>query len=60
MLLPAVMTLLGERDWYLPTWLRWLPDLTHDESAPATRPAAVPVGVLPGPDRDDRPRHARV
>ncbi|SCK16906.1 putative drug exporter of the RND superfamily [Streptomyces sp. WMMB 714] len=26
-LLPAVMTLLGERNWYLPRWLRRLPDL---------------------------------
>ncbi len=25
-LLPAVMTLLGERNWYLPRWLRRLPD----------------------------------
>jgi MMPL family len=24
-LLPASMTLLGERNWYLPRWLRWLP-----------------------------------
>ena len=24
-LLPATMTLLGERNWYLPHWLRWLP-----------------------------------
>ncbi|MGW0777821.1 MMPL family transporter [Streptomyces sp. NPDC002835] len=31
-LLPAVMALLGERNWYFPRWLRWLPDLTHDES----------------------------
>ncbi|KPH99262.1 MMPL domain protein [Actinobacteria bacterium OK074] len=40
-LLPAVMALLGERNWYLPKWLHRLPDLTHDESAeaPAT-PAA--------------------
>ncbi|MFD5101358.1 MMPL family transporter [Streptomyces albidochromogenes] len=34
-LLPAVMALLDDRNWYLPTWLRWLPDLTHDESAVA-------------------------
>ena len=32
-LLPAVMALLGERNWYLPKWLNRLPDLTHDESA---------------------------
>ncbi|MGW2703275.1 MMPL family transporter [Streptomyces sp. NPDC001340] len=43
-LLPAVMALLGERNWYLPKWLHRLPDLTHDESpepvAPV-RPSAV-------------------
>ncbi|MGL5857530.1 MAG: MMPL family transporter [Angustibacter sp.] len=31
-LLPAVMTLLGERNWYLPRWLRWLPELSHGEA----------------------------
>ncbi|GGR26673.1 membrane protein [Streptomyces aurantiogriseus] len=34
-LLPAVMALLGERNWYLPKWLNRLPDLTHDESPEA-------------------------
>ncbi|MGW4572188.1 MMPL family transporter [Streptomyces tendae] len=34
-LLPAVMSLLGERNWYLPKWLHRLPDLTHDESPEA-------------------------
>jgi RND superfamily putative drug exporter len=29
-LLPAVMTLLGERNWYLPRWLRWLPEVSHE------------------------------
>ncbi|MEU3281230.1 MMPL family transporter [Streptomyces antibioticus] len=37
-LLPAVMALLGERNWYLPKWLHWLPDLTHDESPEAIAP----------------------
>ncbi|MFC7218421.1 MMPL family transporter [Streptomyces polyrhachis] len=32
-LLPAVMALLDDRNWYLPRWLDWLPDLTHDEPA---------------------------
>jgi RND superfamily putative drug exporter len=32
-LLPAVMALLGERNWYFPKWLHRLPDLTHDESS---------------------------
>ncbi|MFI9819401.1 MMPL family transporter [Streptomyces sp. NPDC052013] len=40
-LLPAVMALLGERNWYLPKWLHRLPDLTHDESPQAAaRPLA--------------------
>ncbi|MFF3499694.1 MMPL family transporter [Streptomyces sp. NPDC003247] len=39
-LLPAVMALLGERNWYLPTWLHRLPDLTHDEAPDAV---AAPV-----------------
>ncbi|WHM30027.1 MMPL family transporter [Streptomyces sp. BPPL-273] len=38
-LLPAVMSLLGERNWYLPKWLHRLPDLTHDESPEAVAPA---------------------
>ncbi|WP_189173346.1 MMPL family transporter [Streptomyces lasiicapitis] len=33
-LLPAVMALLGERNWYLPRWLHRMPDLTHDEVTP--------------------------
>ncbi|WP_413103709.1 MMPL family transporter [Streptomyces sp. Inha503] len=58
-LLPAVMSLLGERNWYLPKWLRWLPDLAHDEPAPARRPSTL-VGASPMPEADERPRHARV
>ncbi|MFE0387039.1 MMPL family transporter [Streptomyces bungoensis] len=38
-LLPAVMALLGERNWYLPKWLHRLPDLTHDESPEPPEPA---------------------
>ena len=26
-LLPATMTVLGERNWYLPRWLNWLPQV---------------------------------
>ncbi|MFE0626283.1 MMPL family transporter [Streptomyces sp. NPDC058864] len=49
-LLPAVMALLGERNWYLPKWLGWLPDMTHDEAvvAPApARPVGTPAPVEP-------------
>ncbi|MEU1071740.1 MULTISPECIES: MMPL family transporter [unclassified Streptomyces] len=48
-LLPAVMVLLGERNWYMPKWLRWLPDLTHDESA-----VAPPVTAAHGDEDRDR------
>ena len=33
-LVPASMVLLGDRNWYLPRWLRWLPDL-RVEGGPA-------------------------
>jgi uncharacterized membrane protein YdfJ with MMPL/SSD domain len=29
-LLPAAMKLLGERNWYLPAWLDWLPRFEHE------------------------------
>jgi RND superfamily putative drug exporter len=37
-LLPATMKLLGERNWYLPKRLNWLPKLEHE---PQTAPAAA-------------------
>jgi uncharacterized membrane protein YdfJ with MMPL/SSD domain len=30
-LLPATMKLLGSRNWYLPSWLEWLPHFEHGE-----------------------------
>ncbi|MBD0747911.1 MMPL family transporter [Streptomyces sp. CBMA152] len=51
-LLPAVMALLDERNWYLPKWLHWLPDMTHDESV------TVPPSTAPYGDEDrDRVVH---
>ncbi|MDN3269605.1 MMPL family transporter [Streptomyces sp. MA15] len=41
-LLPAVMALLGERNWYFPKWLHRLPDLTHDEAPAALAPTPTP------------------
>ena len=40
-LLPATMKLLGEWNWYLPSWLEWLPRLEGrtDEAEPEMRPA---------------------
>jgi uncharacterized membrane protein YdfJ with MMPL/SSD domain len=42
-LLPASMKLLGDRNWYLPSWLEWLPHL--DESEPEVAPEAKPTPV---------------
>jgi uncharacterized membrane protein YdfJ with MMPL/SSD domain len=37
-LVPATMKLLGEWNWYLPSWLEWLPSLSPEgESAPPAR-----------------------
>jgi putative drug exporter of the RND superfamily len=40
-LVPAAMRLLGDWNWYLPSWLGWLPKLTVE----APRPVPVPVEV---------------
>ncbi|MBV1937944.1 MMPL family transporter [Streptomyces sp. BV286] len=45
-LLPAVMALLGERNWYFPKWLNRLPDLSHDESPEAA--SALPPPAVAG------------
>jgi uncharacterized membrane protein YdfJ with MMPL/SSD domain len=37
-LLPASMKLLGERNWWLPQSLQWLPKLSPESSVPATAP----------------------
>ena len=43
-LVPATMAMLGDWNWYLPSWLNWLPDLrverNADERAPAGATAA--------------------
>ena len=42
-LLPATMKLLGERNWYLPTWLQWLPRLEQESEPAPERPSAASV-----------------
>ena len=46
-LMPAVMELLGDRNWYLPRWLEWLPNVHVEGEAERPRPAAgtTPVGA---------------
>ena len=41
-LVPASMQLLGDRNWYLPHFLSWLPDIRVEGTA---RPERVPVAA---------------
>jgi len=48
-LLPATMKLLGDWNWYMPSWLEWLPNLSAEASpsddedgAPEAPPALTP------------------
>jgi RND superfamily putative drug exporter len=47
-LLPAVMALLGDKNWWLHRWLNWLPEVAHD-----LPPAAV--DAPPRPERELTP-----
>jgi putative drug exporter of the RND superfamily len=40
-LVPATMELLGDKNWYFPSWLAWLPKI-HVEGAPAPRVQPAP------------------
>jgi RND superfamily putative drug exporter len=48
LLVPGVMKLLGDANWYLPRWLSWLPNLSvgEHEEHPA-QPPALPVPAGP-------------
>jgi RND superfamily putative drug exporter len=52
-LVPASMRLLGDLNWYLPRWLRWLPrlDVEGRERTPRPRPAEIPRGDVPAQAR---------
>jgi len=54
-LLPATMKLLGERNWYLPGWLAWLPRASLEGE---TLEGAV--AAAPGPRPDPQPALASV
>jgi RND superfamily putative drug exporter len=41
-LLPASMKLLGDWNWYLPSWLEWLPTIRFEGEAIEYQPEAVP------------------
>jgi putative drug exporter of the RND superfamily len=54
-IVPAAMSILGDRNWYLPNWLNWLPELhvegdpealTPEPEAPTTEaPTRTPISV---------------
>jgi uncharacterized membrane protein YdfJ with MMPL/SSD domain len=50
--IPAAMRLLGERNWYLPSWLEWLPHVEIEDPAMSagapSRGKAGPVPASPG------------
>jgi hypothetical protein len=41
------MKLLGERNWYLPSWLEWLPRLDHGQAPPQQVEAPAEAEPLP-------------
>jgi len=45
-ILPSVLTLLGERSWYLPRWLGWLPRIEVESRADHSVDATVPATGL--------------
>jgi RND superfamily putative drug exporter len=44
-LLPASMKLLGAWNWYLPSWLQWLPTFDHGEPEPARESPPAPASA---------------
>ncbi len=56
-LLPATMKLLGDSNWYLPSWLEWIPRVTAEPTAgPAPSPVDEPApGAAAPPTRPARP-----
>jgi RND superfamily putative drug exporter len=46
-LVPATMALLGDRNWYLPSWLTWLPDLRVEGTQPTHLPAPISPATSP-------------
>jgi len=46
-LLPAALALLGDRSWYLPRWLAWLPGNRTETSTVAVAGPSEPVQAVP-------------
>src|SRR5690606_32772206 len=50
-LVPSSMVLLGDRNWYFPTWLGWLPHVTIEGHMPSL--PAAPVFAATSTSGDD-------
>jgi RND superfamily putative drug exporter len=46
-LVPSAMKLLGDKNWYMPRWLKWLPDLRIEGEA-RPQPQSVLISPAPG------------
>jgi RND superfamily putative drug exporter len=46
--LPSVLTLLGDRSWYLPAWLNWLPDIGIEGTRRTATEPVVNIAVHAG------------
>jgi uncharacterized membrane protein YdfJ with MMPL/SSD domain len=58
-LLPASMKLLGDWNWYLPSWLEWLPRVGAErDAAPPLEPDDVPGPDDETPAEEPRPAPA--
>jgi RND superfamily putative drug exporter len=57
-LVPSTMRLLGDRNWYLPRWLQWLPQVDVEGHIASDQPVVVPdtpeelVRAAAGDERD--------
>jgi RND superfamily putative drug exporter len=51
LLVPAGMRLLGDRNWYLPKWLGWLPKIDVEGHEPKAAPILMPEVVTAGDER---------
>jgi RND superfamily putative drug exporter len=49
-LVPASMRLLGDRNWYLPGWLQWLPTVHVEATGGEHEPAEVDLRIAPAGD----------
>jgi uncharacterized membrane protein YdfJ with MMPL/SSD domain len=47
-LLPATMKLLDKRNWYLPSWLEWLPHVSAEPSVEAVPSSSIDTDAHPG------------